>query len=342
MNRNKRRHSFVIKESNGRRKKHKTCVELKNAPPVNSIKDLIEIGKTINFYKNLNTIMLWKITPYLEQLEEMIGMQSLKKTIFTQIIYYLKGFHLRGKKGEYLNTVIQGSPGTGKTTIAHIIGKLYKSMGVLSPTGTFRVAYRDDFVGEYVGHTAPKTRKLLDSCIGGVLFIDEVYSLGPGRKDKDSFSKEVFDIMTAFLSEHKKDFCCIIAGYEEEINNCFFKGNKGLRRRFSWTHDVDDYSSLDLAKIMFKMATEIEWSLNIKEEELADIIKENKEYFKNAGGDIETYLTKCKMSHAHRVFSLGNEHQFILTKDDFIGGMRLVTQNKKVEEIDISIQHMYT
>ena len=95
-------------------------------------------------------------------------------------------------------------------------------MGILSKNGPFRIAHRDDFIAGYLGQTAIKTTKLLNSCLGGVLFIDEVYALGSGQEDKDSFSKEAIDTITGFLSDHKNDCCVIIAGYEKEIEDCFF------------------------------------------------------------------------------------------------------------------------
>ena len=168
--------------------------------------------------------------------------------------------HKKGQN-EYLHTVITGPPGTGKTSVAEIIGNIYKNMGVLSSKGSFTLAKREDFIAPYLGQTAIKTRVLLESCVGGVLFIDEAYALGPGQKDKDSFSKEAIDTLNAFLSEHKNDFCCIIAGYEEDIEKCFFRINKGLERRFQWVHRIDKYSDLELAKIMFKMINEVEWKV---------------------------------------------------------------------------------
>jgi SpoVK/Ycf46/Vps4 family AAA+-type ATPase len=319
-------------------KKTKTRPKLKmeEAPPVKSIKDLIELSRSIKFYKNLDTIMLWKMTPYLQELETMIGMDSLKETVFYQIIYYLQGMHTKNKNEEYLHTIIYGPPGCGKTTIAKIIGKLYQSMGILSPTGTFQVAYRDDFVAGYLGQTAIKTKKLLNSCIGGVLFIDEVYSLAPRNNDKDSFSKEAIDTITGFLSEHKNDFCCIIAGYEDEIVNCFFGMNKGLERRFPWIHRIPDYKSSELYQILMKMVKESNWETAFDEKTLTNVIENNKEFFKHAGGDIETFLTKCKMMHSKRVFSLGIEHKFILTKEDILEAVKFLEKNNKIKEDDMS------
>ena len=253
-------------------------------------------------------------------------MEGLKTTMFYQIIYYLQNMHKKGQN-EYLHTVITGPPGTGKTSVAEIIGNIYKNMGVLSSKGSFTLAKREDFIAPYLGQTAIKTRVLLESCVGGVLFIDEAYALGPGQKDKDSFSKEAIDTLNAFLSEHKNDFCCIIAGYEEDIEKCFFRVNKGLERRFQWVHRIDKYSDLELAKIMFKMINEVDWKINVNLSDLSEFIKKNNSCFKNFGGDIETFLSKCKMAHAQRVFSLEDRHRFIITQEDLDKAIELTLKN---------------
>lgn len=339
MNKNIKRKNTDMNEQKTK-KRRKQVLKLQNTPPANSIKDLIEIGKTIKFYKNIDTVMLWRITPYLEQLDQMVGMRFLKESILYQIMYYLQGMHLLSNE-EYLHTIIMGGPGHGKTQISKIIGKLYQAMGILSHSGPFKIAYRDDFVAEYLGQTAPKTRKLLESCLGGVLFIDEVYSLGPGQKDRDSFSKEALDTLTGFLSEHKNDFCCIAAGYEEDIKRCFFNGNKGLERRFQWIHKIDDYTIEELVEIAIKMVDDMNWKLGINNKDIADIIKNDKELFKHAGGDIETFLSKCKMFHAKRVFNLDKEHKFIFTKDDMKGGIDMMRKYKCPKKDDKPPPNMY-
>ena len=245
-----------------------------------------------------------ELLPELIQLNEMIGMGGLKSTIFYQIVYYLQNMHKKGEN-EYLHAVITGPPGCGKTSVAAILGRIYKSMGILSDEGSFTMAKREDFIAPYLGQTAIKTRVLLESCIGGILFIDEAYSLGSGQKDRDSFSKEAIDTLNAFLSEHKDDFCCIIAGYEEDISKCFFQVNKGLERRFQWVHRIEPYSDEEMAKIMMKMLRDIKWSTSLEVPALAKFIGTRRQLFKNFAGDIETFLSKCKMAHARRVFSLG-------------------------------------
>lgn len=312
---------FEEKPSNKKQKKIITRPKLiiENSPPVNNLKDLISIGKTLKFYKNIDSIVLWEILPYMEELDNMIGMQSLKDTVFYQIIYYLQNMHQRNKNQEYLHTVITGNAGSGKTSVAKIIGKIYTNLGVLSKkNNSFTIGYRDDFVAEYLGQTAIKTRSFLESCLGGVLFIDEVYSLGPGQKDKDSFSKEAIDTLCSFLSEHKNDFCCIVAGYKADIKKCFFSVNQGLERRFPWRHDIDQYTDIDLAEIFIKMVNETKWVLHeeIDKKNMTLFFKNNKEHFKHTGGSIETFISKLKMIHSKRVFNLEKEFKFIINKED--------------------------
>ena len=316
-------------------------IKLENAPVVSTIKDLISLSNSFKFYKNIDIVMLWRIAPFLKELDDMIGMESLKETVFYQIIYYLQGMHSKNKNEEYLHTVIYGQPGCGKTSVAKIIGKIYQGLNVLSPNGTFKIAYRDDFVAGYLGQTATKTKKLLQSCIGGVLFIDEVYSLAPRNNDRDSFSKEAIDTITGFLSDHKNDFCCIVAGYEEEVYNCFFGMNKGLERRFPWVHRISEYTSTELYKIFIKMIHDINWNISFEEAFIVDIFEKHKKMFKNAGGDIETFLSKCKMFHSKRVFSLDKKHKFIITKEDVIQALHFLEKNNKQIE-DKPPEHMYT
>lgn len=230
---------------------------------------------------------------------------------------------------------------THNTTVARIIGKIYQTMGILSPTSVFKVAHRDDFIAEYLGQTAIKTRKLLESCIGGVLFVDEVYSLGSGSKDKDSFSKEAMETLTAFLSEHKKDFCFIGAGYEEDVKRCFFGGNDGLERRFQWVHKIEKYTPEELTDIMIKMVREMKWRIDFDKKDVIKILKEEKDLFKHAGGDIETFITKAKMVHAKRVFSLDNNHMFVLTKKDLNNAIKMVKKYRLVKKDVIKYPSLY-
>lgn len=322
------------------RKKYPRLSKLKNAPPVNKLQDLIELGKSIKFYKDLDMIMLWRVTPYLEELDKMIGMDSLKETIFEQVKYYLKGLHKKNKEGEYLHTAIYGAPGSGKTTVAKIIGKIYQSMGILSDNSIFKSLSRDDLVAGYLGQTAKKTKKALTECLGGIAFGDEIYAMGPRDKDKDSFAKEAIDVINAFLSEHKNDFCFIIAGYEKEVKTCFFSMNKGLERRFPWVHIIPEYTNENLGDIFVKMVKDINWDIAFEKKDLVALINENKDMFKFAGGDIETFVTKCKIAHSNRVFSLGKEHMFVLTRDDLVSAIKMIKKNSQNNDEESRSKYM--
>jgi SpoVK/Ycf46/Vps4 family AAA+-type ATPase len=317
-----------------------------DCPKVENIKDLIKIGETSKYYKNIDVIMLWNILPYLKELDNMIGMESVKETIFYQVIYYLQEMHTKNRNEEYLHTVIMGSPGCGKTSLARVIGMIYKNLGILSKRGTFVTASREDFIGEHLGATAIKTSNLLNNCIGGVLFIDEVYSMGPGQKDKDSFSKEAIDTICAFLSEHKNDFCCIIAGYETEIKKCFFAVNSGLERRFPWVHKIENYNEENLADIFLKMVNDINWSIDtsVDKKFIIDFFRDNKEYFKNFGGDIETFISKIKMAHSKRIFCLDKENKFIINTEDISTGIKMMKNSKlyKQDTKNIAYDMLYT
>jgi stage V sporulation protein K len=302
-----------------------------DAPPVNTISDLIKMGNSVDRYKNIDNLALWRITPLLQELDEMIGMEKLKESVFYQVIYYIQKLHVKNNE-DYLHTVIMGAPGSGKTTVARIIGRLYCKMGILSNSGEFTVAHREDMVGKWCGHTADKTRALLESCIGGVLFIDEVYSLGTGgSRDADPFSKECLNTITAFLSIHKNDMCCIIAGYEDDIHNCFFGTNKGLERRFPWVHRIEPYTSNELCSIFHKMVDELGYETDFKQDDfLEDIFLHNKNTFKDQGGSVEVFITKVKMLQSKRVFGLTEDDKCVLIEKDLTDAIEFIDKNSSV------------
>ncbi len=310
---------------------------------VNTLKELLQLvddedNKNV-FYVNINTNMLKRIKPHLKELDELIGLEDIKKSILEQILYYLQSMH-RVNKNEYLHTVIYGNPGTGKTTIAKILSNIYAKLGILSKN-SFKIATRADLIGGYLGQTTLKTKALLESAKGGVLFLDEIYSLGSGGDKQDSYSKECIDCINLFCSENKNDFCLIVAGYEEEVKKCFFSVNQGLERRFLWYHKIADYSEKDLANITLKMIKDIEWQTIVNIEQLCTIIKPHlKTVFKNAGGSVENWITKTKLAHSKRVFTLNYEEKYILNIEDFRKSLDTLLKNNKVED-DTNFLNLY-
>ena len=323
--------------------RHK-CLKITEASLIVSLSDLIKIGQNIQMYKNIDTIMLWRITPYLEELNNLVGMDSLKESIFSQVIYYLQGMHIRNNSEEYLHTVLFGNPGMGKTTVAIIISKLYQAMGILSKNGPFKVAHRDDFIAGYLGQTALKTRDVIKDCIGGVLFIDEAYALGNPEK-KDSFAKECIDTLCEALSDNKDNLMVIIAGYETELKECFFNYNQGLDSRFTWRFKTDNYTAENLYSIFVKKVGDIGWLLHEDSKIDVGFFKKNFDYFKFFGRDIETILAKTKIAHSKRVFCKPEEEKKKITLNDLEKGFAMYLSNEDVKnrkDTDILKKQLYS
>jgi SpoVK/Ycf46/Vps4 family AAA+-type ATPase len=286
---------------------------------INNIMDILKLIEKYNLDPsikyNINMRCLHDIKEPLEELNNMIGMKDLKNNIVDQILYFVQELHKSNlSNGDFMHTVIYGPPGTGKTEIAKIMGKIYSKMGVLSK-GTFKKVTRSDLIAGYLGQTALKTRDVIKEAIGGVLFIDEAYALGNPEK-RDSFSKECIDTLCEALSDNKENLMVIIAGYENELKDCFFNFNQGLDSRFTWRFKTDDYSAEDLYNIFLKKVKDIGWEMDEKSNINTDWFKKNKDYLKFYGRDIETILAKTKIAHSKRVFCKPeNEKRKIILKD---------------------------
>ena len=300
---------------------------------INNLNDMLDLIKKypikFNVDYNINMLAIHNIKQPLEDLNNMIGMNNLKNSILDQILYFIQNFHLNknNKSNDFMHTVIYGPPGTGKTETAKIIGKIFSKLGVLSKN-KFKKATRADFIAGYLGQTALKTRDLVKECLGGVLFIDEAYALGNPEK-RDSFAKECIDTLCEALSDNKNDLMVIIAGYEEELKNCFFAYNQGLDSRFTWRFKTDDYNSEELFLIFEKKVNEIEWTLSGKIRKYW--FEDKMDYFKYFGRDMETLLAKVKICHSRRVFCLDKEKKKILTLKDMDKGFDMFISNDEVK-----------
>ncbi|WP_232699973.1 AAA family ATPase [Brevibacillus daliensis] len=198
----------------------------------------------------------------INELEKMIGLGEAKRVMY-EIYALLRTNRERLKHQlrtdqQVYHMVFKGSPGTGKTTVARIFGKILKEMGILSK-GHLIEAERADLVGEYIGHTAQKTRDLIKKAMGGILFVDEAYSLARGG-EKD-FGKEAVDCLTKAMEDHKNDFICILAGYTEEMEE-FLQINPGLPSRFPIQIHFEDYQVEELLEIAEMMVLEKEYLLS--------------------------------------------------------------------------------
>lgn len=294
---------------------------------IKTLNDLIEIAENIDIYVNIpinNKNRLVELLPTLYKLKNMIGLSKIKDQIVHQIVYYIQKFNDTNQ--DMLHTCIEGEPGCGKTTLGKILGEIYCKLGILS-TNKFIIAKRTDLIAGYLGQTAIKTQKVLDEAKGGVLFIDEAYSLG-NEENRDSFSKECIDTINRFLTENKQDFVCIIAGYKNSLKDCFFSVNPGLDRRFPWRYTIDPYSSTELLEI-FKHQVKINGYL-LEDDSISSLFfDENKNFFAHAGGDTEIFFNKCKIYHSNRVFFLPRRYRKIFNKIDISNACKVFKDSKQ-------------
>ncbi|APB75596.1 MULTISPECIES: AAA family ATPase [Paenibacillus] len=196
-----------------------------------------------------------------KELDHLVGLDNIKDLVF-EVYAFLQIAHMRTDAGLLSNAhvyhmIFKGNPGTGKTTVARIIAKMLQKMGVLSKGHLIEVE-RADLVGEYIGHTAQKTRDLVKKSLGGVLFIDEAYSLARGG-EKD-FGKEAIDTLVKSMEDQKNQFILILAGYSGEMD-FFLRTNPGLPSRFPIQLDFPDYTVDQLIQISELMAKERDYIL---------------------------------------------------------------------------------
>lgn len=268
-------------------------IKIKRGKPIQNLTDLIEALQHPQADDDQK-----KLLEALNELNSMIGMSTMKEQIVNQILFFIQDLH---EPNMFLHTVLTGPPGCGKTTIITILAKMYSSLGIV---GTDKIvkAERSDLVGKYLGSTAIKTKKVLDSARGGILVLDEVYALG-NNEQSDSFSKECIDTINQFLSEHAHELICIVAGYKENVDQCFFGYNQGLARRFPWRFNVDEYKVSDLHKIMRLQVLSSGWDMDVLDDDINHLIQTNRELFHGNGGDTKNLIDKCKIAYARRIFT---------------------------------------
>lgn len=191
-----------------------------------------------------------KLPDGIDKLQLLTGLNTVKSTV-QELVNIAKIGQIQAQVGIKAPTITRhlvftGSPGTGKTTVARIIGEIYKDLGVLSK-GHFIEVDRTGLVGEYLGQTAPKTANVIQSAMGGVLFIDEAYSLVPKDKN-DMYGQEAISTLLKMMEDHRDDLVVIVAGYQEEMQR-FIHSNPGLKSRFSKSIHFEDYSVKELTRI---------------------------------------------------------------------------------------------
>ncbi len=257
-----------------------------------------------------------KIEDLLAELDSYIGLTLIKEEVRSLInmveVYKLRKEHGLPTTDMALHMVFSGNPGTGKTTVARIMGRIYHSLGILSK-GQLVEVDRSGLVAGYVGQTAIKTKKVIDKALGGVLFIDEAYALnGPGEND---FGQEAIDTILKAMEDNRDDLVVIVAGYTELMDK-FVHSNPGLESRFNRFMHFDDYTPDELMG-MFHMRCKKEcYQLAEGAEELVrDFINEENgdpESFGNGRG-VRNIFEHILVAQNNRLAEMEN-----VTKDDLM------------------------
>lgn len=247
----------------------------------------------------------------LDELNALVGLEKVKNKV-QDLIVYQKVQKMRREKNLHsakntLHLAFTGNPGTGKTTVARIVGRIYKRIGLLSK-GHFVEVSRTDLIAGYQGQTALKVKKVIEQAKGGVLFIDEAYSITE-NDHLDSYGRECLTELTKALEDYREDLVVIVAGYTEPMNK-FFESNPGLKSRFNTFIEFDDYNPSELDKILFSMCENNDYILDEKAKEKIHLYFEQqtsmkKENFAN-GRLVRNLYDDLVMNHARRVITISN------------------------------------
>jgi probable Rubsico expression protein CbbX len=247
------------------------------------------------------------VGPVLKQLEdELIGLAPVKQRI-REIAALLLIDRLRSRFGlasqaPTLHMSFTGNPGTGKTTVAMRMAEILHKLGYVR-RGHLIAVTRDDLVGQYIGHTAPKTKEVLKKAMGGVLFIDEAYYLYRQENERD-YGQEAIEILLQVMENNRDDLVVILAGYADKMDR-FFRSNPGFRSRVAHHIDFPDYTDADLVAIGERMLASLNYRLSESAREaLAEYIplRRAQPLFANARS-LRNALDRARLRQANRLFA---------------------------------------
>lgn len=282
----------------------------------------------------------------MQNLDSLIGLQNVKTRI-KEYAEYLKFIKIRIEKGFdeknklNLHAIFTGNPGTGKTTVVKMLGQIYKQMGLLSKGDVLEVD-RADLVGEYIGQTAPRVKEAIKLARGGILFIDEAYSMARSKDDSKDFGKEVIEILVKEMSDGAGDLAVVVAGYPSEMRT-FLDANPGLKSRFNQWFEFADYVPQELADIAQFAAEKRDILISPQAKTyLYDKIVESyrtRDRFFGNGRYINSLIERAKINLGLRVMKLPNPRQ--LSREELstltLNDIELIFKKKDLLQPDIPI-----
>jgi probable Rubsico expression protein CbbX len=260
------------------------------------------------------------IAEVLESLDkDLVGLAPVKQRI-KEIAAFLVVSRARLQLGiesaqPNLHMSFTGNPGTGKTTVAMRMAEMLHRLGYVRKGHVVSVT-RDDLVGQYIGHTAPKTKEVLKKAMGGVLFIDEAYYLYRPENERD-YGQEAIEILLQVMENNRDDLVVILAGYKDRMDT-FFQSNPGMSSRIAHHIDFPDYSQLELMEIANKMVASMHYKLDEKAQSaMKEYIerRQSKPHFANARS-IRNALDRARLRHANRIFEFASNEKSKTTIDD--------------------------
>jgi probable Rubsico expression protein CbbX len=261
-----------------------------------------------------------QVMEVLDELDrELIGLKPVKQRI-REIAAFLVVSRARAQMGleaatPSLHMCFTGNPGTGKTTVAMKMATILHRLGYVRKGHVVSVT-RDDLVGQYIGHTAPKTKEILKKAMGGVLFIDEAYYLYRPENERD-YGQEAIEIMLQVMENNRDDLVVILAGYKDRMDT-FFKSNPGMSSRIAHHIDFPDYQDQELLAIAKTMVGQMHYALDEKAEKaMSEYIglRKQQPHFANARS-VRNALDRARLRQANRVFKLAMSSQSTVGPED--------------------------